>query len=100
MPGIRLEYLFQKSVSAFKDYSGNMPTIFFSGNVGLGYEFPVFKKISAFVEYHWNPDILSHKKNNIQYRNRTFELRVGLIYRPRKRSIDDCNAPRYNGPAY
>ena len=100
MPGIRLEYLFQKSVSAFKDYSSNMSTIFFSGNVGLGYEFPVFKKISAFVEYHWNPDILSHKKNNIKYRNRTFELRVGLIYRPRKRSIDDCNAPKYNGPAY
>lgn len=100
MPGIRLEYLFKKSVSAYTAYSGNFPLIFFSGNVGLGYEFPVTKKISAFTEYHWNPDILSHKKDNVKYRNRTFELRVGLIYRPRKKNIDDCNAPRYNGPAY
>ena len=100
MPGIRLEYLFQKSITAYAPYAGSFPTIFFSGNVGLGYEFPILKKISGFVEYHWNPDILSHHKDNVVYRNRTFELRVGLMYRPRKRSIDDCNAPRYNGPAY
>ena len=100
MPGIRLEYLFKKSVSAYNDYSGSFPTIFFSGNVGLGYEFPILKKISGFVEYHWNPDILSHHKNNVAYRNRTFELRVGVMYRPRKKNIDDCNAPKYHGPAY
>ncbi|MDO8998234.1 MAG: hypothetical protein Q7W45_00605 [Bacteroidota bacterium] len=100
MPGIKLDYLFRKSVSVFTPYAGDFPTIFFSGVVGLGYEFPITKKISMFVEEHWNPDILSHKKNNISYRNRTYELRVGLVYRPRKKSIDDCNAPRYHGPAY
>jgi len=99
MPGVRLEYLFKKNVSAFTPYSGNFPTIFFSGNVGFGREFPITKKISSFVEYHWNPDILSHKKDGISYRNRTFELRVGLIYRPKRKSIDDCNAPKYHGPA-
>lgn len=100
MPGIRLEYLFRKSVSAFTAYAGNMPVIFFSGNVALGYEFPITKTIYGFTEYHWNPDILSHKKDNVTYRNRTFELRVGLMYRPKKRNIDDCNAPKYHGPAY
>ena len=100
MPGVRLEYLFKQSVSAFTPYAGNFPKIFFSGNVGLGKEFPILKKISAFVEYNWNPDVLSHKKDNIKYRNRTFELRVGLIYRPKRKNIDDCNAPKYHGPAY
>ena len=100
MPGVKLDYLFNSSVSAYTPYAGSFPKIFFSGVVGLGYEFPILKKISAFVEYHWNPDVLSHRKDGTKFRNRTFELRVGLIYRPRKRNIDDCNAPRYNGPAY
>ncbi len=100
MPGIRLEYLFRKSTAVFNPYSSSFKTIWFSGNVGLGYEFPLFKKIHAFVEYHWNPDILRTKRDNVYIRNRTYELRAGLIYRPRRRSIDDCNAPRYKGPAY
>lgn len=100
MPGIRLEYLFNSGASAFTPVSGNFPKFWFSGDVGIGYEFPLFKKISFFAEYHWNPDIISHKHDNVRARNRTFELRVGLVYRKKKRSIDDCNAPRYNGPAY
>ena len=100
MPGIRLEYLFRKSTPVFSDYSSAFKTIWFSGNVGLGYEFPILRKISMFVEYHWNPDILRTKKDNVFIRNRTYELRVGLIYRPRRKSIDDCNDPRYHGPAY
>lgn len=100
MPGIRLEYLLNHSASVFTPVSDNFPRLWFSGDVGLGYEFPVFKKFSAFVEYHWNPDILSHKHDNTSARNRTFELRVGLVMRPKKRSIDDCNAPVYKGPAY
>lgn len=100
LAGIRLEYLFSQSISAYGPYAGNFPKIFFSGDVGLGYEFPLFKNFYGFTEYHWNPDILSHKKDAVSYRNRTFEFRVGIMYRPRKRNIDDCNAPRYNGPAY
>lgn len=100
MPGIRLEYLLNNSASVFTPVSGNFPRFWFSGDIGIGYEFPLFKKISAFVEYHWNPDIIRHKHDNVKVRNRTFELRVGLVYRKKKRSIDDCNAPRYNGPAY
>jgi hypothetical protein len=100
MPGVRLEYLFKKSTPAFLPFSGQFPTFWFSGDVGLGYEFPLFKKYSAFIEYHWNPDVISHKHDNTKIRNRTFELRVGLVMRPRKRRIDDCNAPAYRGPAY
>jgi hypothetical protein len=100
MPGIRLEYLLSKSTSVFTSVSSKFPTFWFSGNVGLGYEFPLTKRLSGFIEYHWNPDILAHKIDNIKVRNRTFELRLGIVYRPRQRRIDDCNAPRYNGPAY
>jgi hypothetical protein len=100
MPGIRLEYLYKKSVSVFTPVSSNFPTFWFSGDIGIGYEFPLFKKYSAFAEYHWNPDIIPHTHDNTKVRNRTFELRVGVMMRPKKRSIDDCNAPVYKGPAY
>ena len=43
LAGIKLEYLFSQSVSAYNAYAGNLPKIFFSGDVGLGYEFPLFK---------------------------------------------------------
>ncbi|MBA3664125.1 MAG: hypothetical protein H0W61_07960 [Bacteroidetes bacterium] len=99
MPGVRLEYLFSSSTSVYQPYS-TFPKFWFSGNLGLGYEFPILKKINAFVEYHWNPDIIYHKSDQVKVRNRTFELRAGLVYRPKKKSIDDCNAPRYKGPAY
>ncbi len=100
MPGVRLEYLFSSSVSAYTQFAGNFSKFWFSGNIGLGYEFPITKRLSGIAEYHWNPDIIPHKFDNVRARNRTFELRVGIVYRPRHRRIDDCNAPRYNGPAY
>jgi hypothetical protein len=100
MPGIRIEYLFQQSTPVFPEYSGAFPKFWFSGDLGLGYEFPLVKRISAFVEGHWNPDVISHNHGNTKIRNRTFELRVGLVLRPRKRRIDDCNAPIYKGPGY
>jgi hypothetical protein len=31
--------------------------------------------------------------------NRTLELRVGIIFRPKK-ALDDCNAPRFRGKNY
>ncbi len=100
MPGIRLEYLFSKSTSVFTNVSGSFAKFWFSGNAALGYEFPITKKLFGFTEFHYNPDILRHKSDDVKVRNRTFELRVGIVYRPRQRRIDDCNAPRYNGPAY
>jgi hypothetical protein len=101
MAGVRLEYLFSKSVTAFTAFSGDFPTFWFSGDVALGYEFPLVKKYSIFVEYHFNPDVWYHThNNNTRIMNRTLELRVGIVMRPKKKSIDDCNAPVYRGPAY
>lgn len=100
MTGVRLEYLLNSSASVFTPVAGNFPRFWFSGDVALGYEFPLTRKLFMFVEYHWNPDIIRHKHANIKVRNRTFELRVGIVFRPRKKKIDDCNAPRYKGPAY
>ena len=100
MPGVRLEYLLNNKVTAFTDFSGNFPKFWFSGDLALGYEFPLFKKFSLFAEYHWNPDVIWHKHDNVSMRSKTLELRVGIVMRPRKRAIDDCNAPVYKGPAY
>ncbi len=100
MGGIRLEYLFKSSASVFTPVSGNFPKFWFSGDLGLGYEFPLFKTIYGFVEGHWNPDVIRHTHDNVKVRNRTFEIRVGLVKRKKRRGVDDCTAPRYNGPAY
>ena len=100
MAGLRLEYLFRQSTPVFSDFSGNFPKFWISGDVALGYEFPLFRRLHAFSEFHWNPDLISRKQDNTKIRARTFELRVGIVIRQKKRSIDDCNAPRYKGPAY
>ena len=101
MAGIRLEYLFRNAATVYPDVVGAFPKFWFSGDLALGYEFPVTKKISVFTEAHWNPDIITHKYNgNTNVRARTYEVRAGLVLRPRKRRIDDCNAPVYKGPAY
>ena len=100
MAGVKLEYLFRKSVVVFPEVANSFPTFWFSGDLGVGYEFPLFKKFSAFIETHWNPDVIRHTHDNVKARNRTFEVRGGIVMRPRKRRIDDCNAPVYKGPAY
>lgn len=100
MIGARLEYKFKSATPANSEFSGAYPIIWFSGDAALGFEFPLVKKISWFTELHYNPDVYNLKVHSTSYRNRTFELRVGLVYRPRKKSIDDCNAPKYRGPAY
>jgi len=100
MAGVRLEYLLSKSTPVFTPVSSEFPTFWFSGDLALGYEFPLFKTIYGFVEYHWNPDIIRHTHDNVKVRSRTFELRVGLVKRKKRKGVDDCTAPKYNGPAY
>jgi hypothetical protein len=99
MPGIRLQYLFKRAVTTFAP-AANLSTFWFSGDIALGYEYPIYKNYSLFSEYHYNPDIIAFTSGNTTVRNRTLELRVGVVYRPRKRRIDDCNAPKYKGPNY
>jgi hypothetical protein len=100
MAGVRLEYLYSKSATVFTSVSGSFPTFWFSGDLALGYEYPFSKRYSLFTEYHLNPDVLSHKHDNTNVMNRTLELRAGIVMRPKKKSIDDCNAPVYRGGAF
>jgi hypothetical protein len=96
MLGARLEYNLNKKISAYSDVMSKVRKITVSPDVVLGYEFSVYSKFKPFVELHYNPDVLKTKVDPVKQWNRTFELRLGVIYRPRK-SIDDCNAPRYHG---
>lgn len=101
MPGVRLEYKLNQSTSVFSAYSSQLKKIWFSGNLGIGYEFHLYKNFYGIVEEHWNPDVYNLKvKDNVKIRNRTFETRFGIVWRPKRRAIDDCNTPRYKGPAY
>jgi hypothetical protein len=100
MIGIRLEYKLTSSATVLKSVSGAFPSFWFNPDLGVGYEYPFFKKYSLFAEYHLNPDVLAHTHGNTKVWNRTLELRIGIVMRPQKRRVDDCNAPVYRGPAY
>jgi hypothetical protein len=60
------------------------------------------KKWHPFIEFHWNPDVMYQPSPipGASMRNRTYELRIGIMYRPAKKGIDDCNAPKYHGNYY
>lgn len=100
MAGVRLEYLFKKSAGVFVPWSANMKSIWFSGDLGIGYEMPIFEKYHLFVEGHWNPDIIPQTQDYLKIRSRSYEVRLGVVYRLRRKRVDDCNAPVYKGPAY
>ncbi|MBL7902860.1 MAG: hypothetical protein JNK73_12765 [Bacteroidia bacterium] len=100
MAGARVEYLFRKSTPVFAPYSANLKTFWFSADLGVGWEIRLTERFYLFTEGHWNPDVISQKQDFLKIRNRTFEVRLGITYRPRKQKVDDCNAPVYKGPAY
>lgn len=99
MLGARLEYNMARSITAYPTVAGIVPKINLTPDVGLGYEFTSYSKIHFFTELHYNPDAIKMVTQNVVFWQRMFELRIGIIYRPRK-SIDDCNAPRYHGSDY
>lgn len=96
MLGARLEYNLRKGITAYPEVMARVPKITVTPDVALGYELSVYSKFKPFVELHYNPDLIKNHVGTVVQWNRTFELRLGVIYRPRK-SIDDCNAPRYHG---
>ena len=100
MAGVKLEYNLIRAVSVFTPISGSLKKIWFSGDVGIGKEFNTRRKLKPFVEFHYNPDVIYQRITNVRFRARTFELRVGVIYRPKRKAIDDCNAPTYHGNYY
>ena len=101
MLGIKIEYKLAAATPIFTPISGTFPKIWWSGDAGIGYEFFTWKRLHPFVEFHYNPDLMYQPpRAGSTVRSRTFELRIGLIYRPAKSSIDDCNAPTYHGSYY
>lgn len=101
MLGIRAEYALSKNTPAYSYIAGSFHQINISADLGLGMEIPLKRGFSIFVEEHYNPDAwFKYKKDKIWAMGRTWETRIGLIYRW-KRGIGaydiDCNAPRYHG---
>ncbi len=101
MLGAKLEYMISSAAPVFPEVANAFPKLWVSGDVGVGYEWYMTKKWHPFIEFHWNPDI-GYKPPvfNTAVRSRTFELRIGIIFRPLPKSIDDCNAPKYHGNYY
>jgi hypothetical protein len=101
MLGVRAEYSMIRSTPAYSYIAGNARKITASPDVGIGAEFHLKGHWNLFVEEHYNPDVLSvYNKNKVTLWNRTWETRVGIIYRFKSGigSVDmDCNAPRYHG---
>ncbi len=99
--GPRVEYNIIKSTSVFKPYSDGISPFQFSLGLAAGLELVTFGRFKPFIEGHYNPYLLPiYNKDNVSITGRTFELRIGIIYRPKRKAFDDCNAPSYNGPRY
>jgi hypothetical protein len=97
--GARLEYMLGSSTPAYSNIAGNFKQLWISPDVGVGFEPYSFRKIKIFTELHYNPDVRrQYNDNNILASNRTWELRVGIMYRKKKMNDMDCNAPRYHDP--
>ncbi|HXB42153.1 MAG TPA: hypothetical protein VNZ49_16550 [Bacteroidia bacterium] len=103
MIGVRGEYNLSKSTPAYSYISGNFKKLWVSPDLGIGMEFKLRGNWSLFAEEHYNPDAwfqYTRDSNKIWAMNRTWETRVGLIYRI-KQGIGaydlDCNAPKYHG---
>lgn len=96
MLGGRLEYNISRAVTAYAPVAGLVPKLTITPDVGVGYEFTSYSKWHLFTEVHYNPDAIKMVVDPVVFWGRMWELRVGIIYRPRK-SLDDCNAPRIRG---
>jgi len=103
MIGVRAEYKLLSSTPAYSNIAGNFKKIWASPDVGVGMEFHLRGPWGLFVEEHYNPDAWFQYRSDggkIWAMNRTWETRVGLIYRM-KQGIGaydlDCNAPKYHG---
>jgi len=97
--GARLEYMLGSSTPAYSSVSGSFKKLWVSPDVGIGFEPYSYGKFKIFTELHYNPDVRrQYNKDNVVASNRTWELRVGIMWRKKKLNDLDCNAPRYHDP--
>lgn len=100
MLGARLEYNMARSITAYGDVASQALKINLTPDAGIGYEFAAPGKWHLFTEVHYNPDAIKIVVSPVVFWQRMWELRIGIIYRPKRKAIDDCNAPRYHGSNY
>jgi hypothetical protein len=96
--GARAEYMLGKETPAYEPVSSQFKKLTFSPDIGLGFEPFTIGKLKYTAELHYNPDLLKqYDKDNLQVKNRTWELRLGIMLRNRESVDIDCNAPVYRG---
>ena len=93
--GPRVEYKFTQAtgspaiIGAFQQFN-------FSWSVGAGFEKIVYSYFKPFIEVHYNPDTpfyYAYNTSPLDARNRAWEIRIGIIYRPG--GHDSCPAVIY-----
>jgi len=96
--GARIEYNIGKSIGAYSQVADNFKKLWVSPDIGIGFEPYSYRKLKIFTELHYNPDVRrQYNQDNVAASNRTWELRVGIMWRKKKLNDLDCNAPRYHG---
>jgi opacity protein-like surface antigen len=96
--GARCQYLFKNKPEIYQSVLNQAKKFHFSWDVGAGFEFMAYGPVRFFTEYHLVNDLPSlYNKEKLKVRNLTHELRIGLMYKFRKKT-DNCNAPIYNDP--
>lgn len=82
--GPRVEYTITQATTS-PAITGAFQKFNFSLSAGVGFEKIVFSNFKPFIELHWNPDTpfyYAYKTDPLDVRNRAWELRIGIIYRP------------------
>lgn len=93
--GPRVEYTLTQATKS-PTITGDFNKLNFSWSVGVGFEKIVYGYFKPFIEIHYNPDTpfyYAYESPPLDIRNRAWELRIGLIYRPA--GHDDCPAVVY-----
>ena len=93
--GPRVEYTFTQATKS-PAITGAFQKFNFSLSAGIGFEKIVYSYFKPFIEIHYNPDTpfyYAYKTTPLDIRNRAWELRIGLIYRPG--GHDSCPAVIY-----
>lgn len=93
--GPRVEYTFTQATKS-PAITGSFQKFNFSWSAGVGYEKIVYGNFKPFIELHYNPDTpfyYAYITDPLDIRNRAWELRIGLIFRPGGK--DDCPAVIY-----
>lgn len=83
--GPRVEYKLTQKTQSPALATGAFQKFNFSVSAGIGFEKIVFSNFKPFIELHYNPDTpyyYAYNTDPLDVRNRAWELRIGIIFRP------------------